>query len=61
MILSEKTLPITELGQEAQALRGFNVIATANDRDKGSTSCPRRFVDASTPSSCRYLIARKMK
>jgi hypothetical protein len=35
MILSEKTLPIPELGQESQAVRGFNVIATANDRDKG--------------------------
>ena len=35
MILSEKTLPIPELGQEVQAVRGFNVIATANDRDKG--------------------------
>jgi MoxR-like ATPase len=47
MILSEKTLPIPELGQEAQALRGFNVIATANDRDKGinelSSALRRRF------------------
>jgi ribosomal protein L31 len=46
-ILSEKTLPIPELGQEAQALRGFNVIATANDRDKGinelSSALRRRF------------------
>ena len=40
-ILSEKTLPVPELGHEVQAARGFNVIATANDRDKGSTSCPR--------------------
>jgi MoxR-like ATPase len=47
MILSEKTLPISELGQETQALRGFNVIATANDRDKGinelSSALRRRF------------------
>jgi MoxR-like ATPase len=47
MILSEKTLPIPELGQETQALRGFNVIATANDRDKGinelSSALRRRF------------------
>ena len=47
MIVSEKTLPISELGQEAQALRGFNVIATANDRDKGinelSSALRRRF------------------
>ena len=34
-ILSEKSLPIPELGLEAQAVRGFNVIATANNRDKG--------------------------
>jgi len=47
MILSEKTLPIPELGKESQALRGFNVIATANDRDKGinelSSALRRRF------------------
>src|SRR5512132_3400783 len=47
MILSEKTLPIPELGQESQASRGFNVIATANDRDKGinelSSALRRRF------------------
>ena len=34
-ILSEKTLPIPELDDEVQALTGFNVIATANDRDRG--------------------------
>src|SRR4249919_3544889 len=47
MILSEKTLPSPELGQDTQALRGFNVIATANDRDKGinelSSALRRRF------------------
>jgi MoxR-like ATPase len=47
MILSEKTLPIPELGLQSQALRGFNVIATANDRDKGinelSSALRRRF------------------
>jgi MoxR-like ATPase len=46
-ILSEKTLPIPELGTEAQAVRGFNVIATANDRDRGvndlSSALRRRF------------------
>lgn len=46
-LLSEKTLPIPELGTEAQANRGFNVIATANDRDKGvnelSSALRRRF------------------
>jgi len=46
-ILSEKTLPIAELGQEVQAVKGFNLIATANDRDKGvnelSSALKRRF------------------
>jgi MoxR-like ATPase len=46
-ILSEKTLPIPELGDEVQASKGFNVIATANNRDKGvnelSSALRRRF------------------
>jgi MoxR-like ATPase len=46
-LLSEKTLPIPELNQETQATRGFNVIATANNRDKGinelSSALMRRF------------------
>lgn len=46
-ILSEKILPIPELGSEVQAVKGFNVIATANDRDKGvnelSSALKRRF------------------
>jgi MoxR-like ATPase len=46
-ILSEKTLPIAELGDEVQALQGFNVIATANNRDRGvnelSSALRRRF------------------
>ena len=46
-ILSEKLLPIPELGEEIQANRGFNVIATANDRDRGvndlSSALKRRF------------------
>ncbi|MEM7353145.1 MAG: AAA family ATPase [Acidobacteriota bacterium] len=46
-ILSEKTLPIPELGSEQLATRGFNVIATANNRDKGvnelSSALKRRF------------------
>ena len=33
-ILSEKTLPIPELDAEVQAVPGFNVIATANNRDR---------------------------
>lgn len=46
-ILSEKTLPIPELGDEVQAKKGFNIIATANNRDKGvnelSSALKRRF------------------
>ncbi|MFC4424791.1 ATP-binding protein [Deinococcus navajonensis] len=46
-ILSEKTLPVPELGSEVQAVRGFNLIATANNRDKGvnelSSALKRRF------------------
>jgi MoxR-like ATPase len=46
-ILSEKTLPVAELNTEVQAQRGFNLIATANDRDRGvnelSSALRRRF------------------
>jgi len=46
-ILSEKSLPIPELNTEVQAAKGFNVIATANNRDKGvndlSSALMRRF------------------
>jgi len=46
-ILSEKTLPIPELNIESRAVKGFNIIATANDRDRGvndlSSALKRRF------------------
>lgn len=46
-ILSEKSLPIPELDTETQAVKGFNVIATANNRDRGvnelSSALRRRF------------------
>lgn len=46
-LLSEKLLPVPELNKEIQAVRGFNVVATANDRDKGvndlSSALRRRF------------------
>lgn len=46
-ILSEKSLPIPELDEEVQAVQGFNVIATANNRDRGvndlSSALRRRF------------------
>lgn len=46
-LLSEKTLPVPELGIDYQAVKGFSVIATANNRDKGvnelSSALKRRF------------------
>jgi MoxR-like ATPase len=46
-ILSEKQLPIPELNDEVQAVKGFSVIATANNRDRGvnemSSALKRRF------------------
>lgn len=46
-LLSEKVLPIPELNSEVNARPGFNLIATANDRDKGindlSSALRRRF------------------
>ena len=46
-ILSEKALPVPELDIVIQARKGFNVIATANDRDRGvnelSSALTRRF------------------
>ena len=52
-VLSEKTLPIPELGDEVQAAKGFNVIATANDRDRGVNELSARCAAGSTRSSCR--------
>ncbi len=46
-LLSEKLMPIPELNTSAHALAGFNVIATANNKDKGvndlSSALKRRF------------------
>ncbi|WP_035609500.1 AAA family ATPase [Haloferula sp. BvORR071] len=46
-MLSEKVLPIPELATEVQGTEGFNVIATANSRDRGvnelSSALQRRF------------------
>ncbi|SFJ94580.1 AAA family ATPase [Bradyrhizobium sp. Gha] len=46
-VLSEKMMPIPELNSAVYAQRGFNVIATANNRDKGvnelSSALKRRF------------------
>lgn len=62
-VLSEKTLPIPELNTEVQARQGFNLIATANDRDKGinelSSALRRRFntVIMPLPSSLEEEVA----
>jgi MoxR-like ATPase len=52
-ILSEKALPIPELDRQVQALRGFNLIATANNRDRGvnelSAALRRRFTTVVLP------------
>jgi len=46
-ILSEKALPVPELNAEVRGQLGFNVIATANNRDRGvnelSSALKRRF------------------
>jgi MoxR-like ATPase len=46
-VLSERVLPIPELNEEVQAAKGFNIIATANSRDRGvnelSSALKRRF------------------
>ncbi|NTF17873.1 AAA family ATPase [Agrobacterium rubi] len=53
-VLSEKTLPVPELDLSLDASRGFNVIATANNRDKGvnalSSALQRRFNVVVLPS-----------
>ena len=62
-VLSEKTLPIPELGEEVQAIKGFNVIATANNRDRGvnelSSALKRRFntVILPVPASLEEEVA----
>jgi len=53
-VLSEKTLPVPELDLSIDATPGFNVIATANNRDKGvndlSSALKRRFNVVVLPS-----------
>ena len=62
-ILSEKTLPLPELKTEIQATKGFNIIATANNRDRGvnelSSALKRRFntVVLPVPSSTEEEVA----
>ncbi len=68
-VLSEKTLPIPELGEEVQAVRGFNLIATANDRDRGvnelSSALRRRFNTVVLPLPATHedevdIVARRV-
>ena len=53
-VLSEKTLPVPELDISIDATPGFNVIGTANNRDKGvndlSSALKRRFNVVVLPS-----------
>jgi MoxR-like ATPase len=53
-VLSEKSLPVPELSTEVLARHGFNLIATANDRDRGvnelSSALRRRFNTVVLPS-----------
>ena len=62
-VLSEKTMPVPELATEVLATRGFNLIATANDRDRGinelSAALRRRFntVVLPLPDSAEEEIA----
>lgn len=69
-ILSEKTLPVPELNSQVQAVRGFNLIATANDRDRGvnelSSALKRRFntVVLPVPSSLEEevdIVSRRVE
>lgn len=62
-VLSEKLMPVPELDMQVQAIQGFNVIATANNRDKGvnelSGALKRRFntVVLPTPATQEEEVA----
>jgi MoxR-like ATPase len=62
-VLSEKMMPIPELNDTVYAARGFNIIATANNRDKGvnelSSALKRRFnvVVLPLPDSAEQEVA----
>ena len=68
-ILSEKVLPVPELDTEVSAVHGFNLIATANDRDRGinelSSALRRRFNTVvlplpATPEEEMAIVARRV-
>jgi MoxR-like ATPase len=69
-ILSEKVLPVPELDTEVAAVQGFNLIATANDRDRGinelSSALRRRFNTVvlplpATPEEEMAIVARRVE
>jgi len=66
-VLSEKMMPVPELNTAVHARRGFNVIATANNRDKGvnelSSALKRRFnvVVLPLPGDAREEVAIVVK
>ena len=69
-VLSEKTLPVPELAMEVQAAKGFNLIATANDRDRGvnelSSALRRRFNTVVLPLPASFedevdIVARRVE
>jgi MoxR-like ATPase len=66
-VLSEKMMPIPELNTSVYAQRGFNIIATANNRDKGvnelSSALKRRFnvVVLPLPDSAEQEVAIVVK
>jgi MoxR-like ATPase len=68
-VLSEKVLPIPELGTEVSAVGGFNLIATANVRDRGvnemSSALRRRFNTVvlplpATPAEEMAIVSRRV-
>ena len=68
-VLSEKVLPVPELDTEVAALHGFNLIATANDRDRGtnelSSALRRRFNTVvlplpATPEEEMAIVAQRV-
>ena len=68
-ILSEKVLSVPELDTEVAAVQGFNLIATANDRDRGinelSSALRRRFNTVvlplpATPEEEMAIVARRV-
>ncbi len=69
-VLSEKIMPIPELNTQVQAISGFNIIATANNRDKGvnelSGALKRRFNTVILPSPASQaeeveIVQRRIK